>query len=180
MKTDFEIQVHVDLGVTPELVALVTALIGRGQKPEAAELSASEQPARESKPRRGRKAAAPEQDAAPAPEPEQPEEAPAEIPAEVPGDEPQPEEPKELTEQNIREAMHLTRQRIEGEDYKDNPDGEGYKLYHRLLTQEFKNIASLLGAEKPSALPAEKREAFITECGLLEAKDGKIVKQPPF
>lgn len=174
MKTDFEIQVHVDLGVTPELVALVKTLMGHGVTTEVAKAAAvSEQP---QKPKRGRKTAEPVREPEAVAESEQPAEIPAETSAEIPAD----DEPKGLTEQDIREAMHLTRQRIEGEDYKDNPDGEGYKLYHRLLTQEFKNIASLLGADKPSALPAEQRRAFIDECGLLTAKDGKITKIESF
>ena len=88
---------------------------------------------------------------------------------------------KKLTEQDIRDAMHRTRQRIEGEDYKDNTDSELYKKYHRQLTGEFKRIATILGAEKPSALPADKRQAFINECNNLEVlPDGTIGTQPPF
>lgn len=92
------------------------------------------------------------------------------------------EAPKELTEADIREAIHKTRQRIEGMDYKDHPDGEMYKKYHKNLTAAFKNIAALLGADKPSALPADKRATFISECQQLHALDdfGKIGKQNPF
>ena len=52
--------------------------------------------------------------------------------------------------------MHRTRTRIEGEDYKENTDGEKYQKYHKQLTASFKNISALLGADKPSALPADK------------------------
>ena len=187
MKTDFSVHIHVDLGVTPELVALVNAVIGHRQMPtiEAPkpEPSASEQPeAAAPAKKRGRKAATAE---APAPEVEAPE---VEAPTEEAAPEPEPEaeaeapaeaEPKELTEQDIRDAMHRTRQRIEGENYKDETDGELYKKYHRQLTSWFKNTAALLGSDKPSALITEKGQdearQFIAECDRLEVlEDGTI------
>lgn len=182
MKTDFSVHIHVDLGVTPELVALVNAVIGHRQMPTVEapkpEPSASEQPeAAAPAKKRGRKAAtaeapapeveAPAEEAAPEPEPEAEAEAPAEA------------EPKELTEQDIRDTMHRTRQRIEGENYKDETDGELYKKYHRQLTSWFKNTAALLGSDKPSALITEKGQdearQFIEECDRLEVlEDGTI------
>lgn len=182
MKTDFSVHIHVDLGVTPELVALVNAVIGHRQMPTVEapkpEPSASEQPeAAAPAKNRGRKAAtaeapapeveAPAEEAAPEPEPEAEAEAPAEA------------EPKELTEQDIRDAMHRTRQRIEGENYKDETDGELYKKYHRQLTSWFKNTAALLGSDKPSTLITEKGQdearQFIAECDRLEVlEDGTI------
>lgn len=187
MKTDFSVHIHVDLGVTPELVALVNAVIDHRPMPTVEapkpEPSASEQPeAAAPAKKRGRKAATAE---APAPEVEAPE---AEAPAEEAAPEPEPEaeaeapaeaEPKELTEQDIRDAMHRTRQRIEGENYKDETDGELYKKYHRQLTSWFKNTAALLGSDKPSALITEKGQdearQFIEECDRLEVlEDGTI------
>lgn len=181
MKTDFSVHVHVDLGVTPELVALVNAVIGHRPMPTVEapkpEPSASEQPEAAAPAKRGRKTAtaeapapeveAPAEEAAPEPEPEAEAEAPAEA------------EPKELTEQDIRDAMHRTRQRIEGENYKDETDGELYKKYHRQLTSWFKNTAALLGSDKPSALITEKGQdearQFIAECDRLEVlEDGTI------
>lgn len=187
MKTDFSVHIHVDLGVTPELVALVNAVIDHRPMPTVEapkpEPSASEQPeAAAPAKKRGRKAATAE---APAPEVEAPE---AEAPAEEAAPEPEPEaeaeapaeaEPKELTEQDIRDAIHRTRQRIEGENYKDETDGELYKKYHRQLTSWFKNTAALLGSDKPSALITEKGQdearQFIEECDRLEVlEDGTI------
>lgn len=188
MKTDFSVHIHVDLGVTPELVALVNAVIGHRQMPTVEapkpEPSASEQPeAAAPAKKRGRNAAtaeapapeveAPAEEAAPEPEPEAEAEAPAE------------EEPKELTEQDIRDAMHRTRQRIEGENYKDETDGELYKKYHRQLTSWFKNTAALLGSDKPSALITEKGQdearQFIEECDRLEVlEDGTIGIKAPY
>lgn len=188
MKTDFSVHIHVDLGVTPELVALVNAVIGHRQMPTVEapkpEPSASEQPeATAPAKKRGRKAAtaeapapeveAPAEEAAPEPEPEAEAEAPAEA------------ESKELTEQDIRDAMHRTRQRIEGENYKDETDGELYKKYHRQLTSWFKNTAALLGSDKPSALITEKGQdearQFIEECDRLEVlEDGTIGIKAPY
>jgi hypothetical protein len=187
MKTDFSVHIHVDLGVTPELVALVNAVIDHRPMPTVEapkpEPSASEQPeAAAPAKKRGRKAATTE---APAPEVEAPE---VEAPTEEAAPEPEPEaeaeapaeaEPKELTEQDIRDAMHRTRQRIEGENYKDETDGELYKKYHRQLTSWFKNTAALLGSDKPSALITEKGQdearQFIEECDRLEVlEDGTI------
>ena len=193
MKTDFSVHIHVDLGVTPELVALVNAVIDHRPMPtvEAPKLepSASEQPeAAAPAKKRGRKAATAE---APAPEVEAPE---VEAPTEEAAPEPEPEaeaeapaeaEPKELTEQDIRDAMHRTRQRIEGENYKDETDGELYKKYHRQLTSWFKNTAALLGSDKPSALITEKGQdearQFIEECDRLEVlEDGTIGIKAPY
>lgn len=77
--------------------------------------------------------------------------------------------------------MHQTRLRIEGEDYKENTSGELYKKYHKELSTQFKQIAAFLGAEKPSLLPADKRQAFIDECAKLKVlNDGTIGNELPF
>ena len=187
MKTDFSVHIHVDLGVTPELVALVNAVIGHRQMPTVEapkpEPSASEQPeAAAPAKKRGRKAAtaeapapeveAPAEEAAPEPEPEAEAEAEAEAPAEA--------EPKELTEQDIRDAMHRTRQRIEGENYKEETDSELYKKFHRQLTAQFKQIAAFLGADKPSALPLEQRASFIRQCDELVVEGDTITTKVPY
>lgn len=87
-------------------------------------------------------------------------------------------ETKGLTKQNIREEINKTRSRIEGSDYKENSTSEGYIKYHRELTKEFKNISTLLGAEKPSALPIEQIPAFIEQCeNLIINKDGELESQ---
>lgn len=168
MKTDFNVEVHVDLGVTPELVALVESIIGKRQMPTVKEPSASEQQS---------EAVTAEQPTVK--ETEQPTDQAAPKP-EAPKSE-TPKKPKELTEQDIREAMHKTRQRIEGENYKDETDGENYKKYHRQLTAQFKNIAALLGADKPSALPVEQRASFIAQCDELTVlEDGTIGTVAPY
>lgn len=172
--TNLEITVHVNLGVTPELTALVNAILHKETQPvvaaslepapEAAPAPVEEKPAR--KPRKSKSDTA-------APEP-----APASEAEAAPAED---EKPKELTEEDVRAAMHRTRTRIEGEDYKENTDGEKYQKYHRQLTANFKNISALLGADKPSALPADKRESFIKQCDeLVIGDDGTITTKRPF
>ena len=202
MKTDFSINVQVNLGVTPEIVALVNAILshrptiaptaeealnGNGQvdnKPEDTTPAQPQQPTN----KRGRKKK--EEAAADKPEPtkeaagDEEQEAAAnqadandaqkEAKAEeaAPQNEGQAEaEQKPLTAEDVRAAIHKTRQRIEGEDYKENTDGEAYKKYHKPLTAQFKNIAALLGADKPSALPSDKIASFIDQCDHLQIMD---------
>lgn len=215
MKTDFSINVQVNLGVTPEIVALVNAILchrptvvptaeealdGNSQvdnKPEDTTPAQPQQPTN----KRGRKKK--EEAAADKPEPtkepagdEQQEAAANEADANgeqvaeqqeaAPKDEGQAEaqaeaEQKPLTAEDVRAAMRATRQRIEGEDYKENTNGDLYKKYHKPLTAQFKNIAALLGADKPSALPSDKIADFIEQCnGLQVMEDGTIGSNCPF
>lgn len=210
MKTDFSINVQVNLGVTPEIVALVNAILchrptvaptaeealdGNSQvdnKPEDTTPAQPQQPTN----KRGREKK--EEAAADKPEPtkdpagdEQQEAAANEADANgeqeaAPQDEGQAKaqaeaEQKPLTAEDVRAAMHATRQRIEGEDYKENTNGDLYKKYHKPLTAQFKNIAALLGADKPSALPPDKIANFIKQCnGLQIMEDGTIGSNYPF
>ena len=179
MKTDFSVNIQVNIGVTPEVVQLVTSILQRTPPTEIAPAT-SEQPgesAAQTQGKRGKGKAKPASDitaeAEAAPEANAESAAEAEAPtASV--------EPKELTEQDIREAMHRTRQRIEGEDYKNNTDSDGYKKYHKQLTAQFKNIAVLLGSDKPSTLPADKRESFIKQCDELVVENGEITTPCPY
>lgn len=214
MKTDFSINVQVNLGVTPEIVALVNAILSHRPTvaPTAEEaLDGNSQvdnkpgdttPAQPQQPtnKRGRKKK--EEAAADKPEPtkepagdEQQEAAANEADAngeqvaeqeEAKAEEAAPQnegqaEQKPLTAEDVRAAMHVTRQRIEGEDYKENTNGDLYKKYHKPLTAQFKNIAALLGAEKPSALPPDKIANFIEQCNELHImEDGTIGPELPF
>ena len=218
MKTDFSINVQVNLGVTPEIVALVNAILchrptvaptaeealdGNGQvdnKPEDATPAQPQQPTN----KRGRKKK--EEAAADKPEPtkepdgdehqeaaaneadangdQAAEQEDAKAEEAAPKDEGQAEaqtEQKPLTAEDVRAAMHATRQRIEGEDYKENTNGDLYKKYHKPLTAQFKNIAALLGAEKPSALTPDKIASFMEQCDELHVmEDGTIDQNCPF
>lgn len=157
MKTDFSINVNVSIGVTPEVVALVTSILTK--KPTATvEAPVSEQPA----------AAAPAGDSAEASAGEQPA---AEAPAEG----------KALTVEDVREAMRRARVRIEGEDWETNTTGDGYTKYHRQLNATFKNIAALLGSDKPSTLSEENYASFIKQCDeLIVGADGTITTKCPY
>ena len=78
----------------------------------------------------------------------------------------------ELTDESVprfvRQAMENCRLRIEGEGYtKESP-------HHKELTAEFKRLASLLGAEKPSALPLDKVEPFIDALEKIHLSDDKL------
>lgn len=179
MKTDFSISVQVNIGVTPEVVQLITAILQRTPPTVAiTALAASEQPTPETIHASGeKKAESPTSDAATEKQGENTESPKSE---EAVKTESTQEPAKELTEQDIREAMHRTRQRIEGEDYKNNTDSEGYKKYHKQLSANFKNIAALLGSDKPSTLPADKRASFIQQCDELVVKDGEITTNCPY
>ena len=199
----FDLNINVQIGVTPQLNTLLTAFLQKipnrpkgfaetvtvaatarlAPDPEPETPAASEPveeqtaevPAESEKPRRTHRATAqptaePEAPAAPEPVEEQTAESTVQ----------QPEKP--LTEEDIRACMHRTRQRFEGENYKENTDSEAYKKYHKQLTSQFKGIAVVLGADKPSALPLEQRAAFIAECdALIIDADGNIsTPTPPF
>lgn len=194
MKTDFSINVQVNLGVTPEIVALVNAILcqrptvvpaaeealnGNSQVDNKPEDATTEQPQHPTN-KQGRKkkeAAANQADADGGQE-----EAKAEEAAPQDGGQGKAQaEQKPLTAEDVRAAMHKTRQRIEGEDYKENTNGEAYKKYHKPLTAQFKNIAALLGADKPSALPPDKIASFIDQCDHLQImEDGTIGSDCPF
>lgn len=213
MKTDFSINVQVNFGVTPEIVALVNAILchrptvvptaeealdGNSQvdnKPEDTTPAQPQQPTNKrgrkkkeeavaDKPEPTKEPAGDEQQEAAANEADANGEQVAEQEEAAPQDEGQAEtqaEQKPLTAEDVRAAMHKTRQRIEGEDYKENTNGDLYKKYHKPLTAQFKNIAALLGADKPSALPPDKIANFIEQCnGLQIMEDGTIGSNCPF
>lgn len=175
---DFNLNVNVQIGVTPELAMLIGATLDKRtcQKqmqsqplmvaPIAAESDKPQKP-KDAPELSGQEAAPVEADSNAAVE-EVPEAVAAAAAA-----------PKPLTEEDIRAAMHRTRQRFEGEDYKENTDSEAYKKYHKQLTSMFKQIAAVLGADKPSALPADRRAAFIAECDALIIGDDGNVTPPP-
>jgi len=89
--------------------------------------------------------------------------------------------PKSYTAGDVRAAMDRCRKRIEGVDYATDTSGEGYKKYHKQLTAMFKNEAQLLGADKPSNLPEDKRESFIDTIDKLDVlEDGTLGYPAPF
>lgn len=139
---EISINLNVLFDLTARMAKTLTALAGRQPQPAAPAVALPE-PAESDKP-------APASDKpTPAPEPV----APAPTPA------------KELTAQDVRDAIHRTRQRFEGEDYAQNTDSEAYKKYHRALNDIFKQSAMVLaGVTKPSLLPPDKIADFIADC----------------
>lgn len=155
-----QINVAVNIGVTPELSEFLSMMLDRKQVSPCQTRIPEE-----------KKEAVVEAPAVINPEPAEPEQpAPVEAPP-----------VKELTEVDVREAMDKCRKRIEGEDYKENTSSEGYKMWHRQLTSWFKNTSAALGAEKPSALPDhDSRAAFIEMCEQVTADGDKLTTNVPF
>lgn len=155
------------------LLGVITKLMNREAAPEAV-------PA----PKPSKRAKQVGQEPQPEVENQQVEPAPEEQQAEVPAPaEPaeQPAQNKEYTEVDVRAAMHKLRQRIEGENYKEQPDSEGYKKWHKVLTGWFKNTAAVCGAEKPSALPdSNSRYRFIQCCENVKVVNDELVNDCPF
>ncbi len=180
MKTDFSVNIQVNIGVTPEVVQLVTAILAKQPAQIVAPgtvVSNEPQPEPQAVAKKTRKAKG--EAAAEAPVDQQGEETPTDQPEPQPEPEAEAETAnRELTEEDVREAMHKVRQRIEGENYKENTDSENYKKYHRVLTQTFKNISALLGSDKPSTLPADKRADFIGEINALVVNDKGEIEKP--
>ena len=174
-----EINVKVTIGVENALLGVLTKLMNREAAPEAVPAP---------KPRKQAKQV--EQEPQPKPEVENPQASgqDATAPVEQQVAEPAPAEPaeqpaqkKEYTEVDVRAAMHRMRQRIEGENYKEQPDSEGYKKWHKVLTGWFKKTAAFCGAEKPSALPdSQSRYQFIQCCEHVKVENDELVENCPF
>lgn len=173
-----EINVKVTIGMENALLGLISKFTeNREAAPEAGPAP---------KPRKQAKQV--EQEPQPKPEVENPQAEAAAPQTEQPAAEPAPAAPaeqpaqnKEYTEVDVRAAMHKVRQRIEGENYKEQPDSEGYKKWHKVLTGWFKNTAAFCGAEKPSALPDSKsRYQFIQCCEHVKVENDELVEDCPF
>ena len=83
--------------------------------------------------------------------------------------------------EECRKAMNSTRDKFEGEGWKDNTDSEGYKKYHKALTNWFKYLAGQCGApdQKPSSLTADQRATFIHDVEhTILGEDGNFVVGP--
>lgn len=183
-----QINVQVNVGLNAELYTLLSAVLNRPAQVE--ELPAAPKPNKPAKPQpKPEVANKPTEDKAEtdkdAPEP-QPTTEPEQQPKPQEAADPEPTQTeqagqKEYTEVDVRAAMDRTRRRIEGENYKEKTDSEGYKRWHRTLTGWFKNTAAMFGAEKPSALPdSESRAKFIACCDAVTVKNDELVEDCPF
>lgn len=179
-----QINVQVNIGLNNDLFKLLSSVVNRPA--QAAEVVPAAP--RNKKPAKPQPEPQPEvtnqptegQATAAVPEPQVPVDEPKLEPAPSPKPQPQ-DEKKEYTEVDVRAAMDRTRKRIEGENYKEKPDSEGYKRWHRQLTAWFKNTAAIYGAEKPSALPdSESRANFIKCCDAVKVVNDELVEDCPF
>lgn len=161
-----QINVQVNIGLNKELQALLTPVFdnlvraNRETPAESPETAPAPKPEVENKP---------------AAQEAKPEEQPAEDPK------PAPAASKEYTEVDVRAAMDAVRRRIEGENYKEKPDSENYKKWHRALSDWFKRTSAIFGADKPSMLAdSQSRAAFISCCETVRVEDGQLVEDCPF
>lgn len=150
---EISINLNVLFDLTARMAKTLTALAGRPAQPAPAP-TALHEPAESDKP-------------APASEPVAPTPEPAA---------PAPAQAKELTAEDVRDAIHRTRLRFEG-DYVNNRDTEEYKRYHLALNDLFKQSAmALAGVKKPSLLPPDKIADFIADCeGITMDENGDLI-----
>lgn len=162
---NFSLQVNVTLGVSKELGDILSKLSNL----PPLRLRPVETPAQTEQP-------APVEAAAPAAAEQKPAEPEKAAPVEAAA--PQ----KEYTTEDVRAAMDRARQRIEGENYK-NEKTEGRVKFHSALTERFKDYAGWIvkkeGQEKPSQLPdSASRGQFIAMCNNLTlSEDGTQIKE---
>ena len=170
-----QINVQVNIGLTSELFTLLSSVVNRPA--QVAELPAAPRNKKPAKPQ-----PEPKPEVTNQPDPNDGQATAAEpTPAEPAAPAEQPAQSKEYTEVDVRAAMHKVRQRIEGENYKEQPDSEGYKKWHKVLTGWFKNTAAFCGAEKPSALPdSQSRYQFIQCCEHVKVENDELVEDCPF
>lgn len=164
---EISINLNVLFDLTARMAKTLTALAGRPAQPAPAPTALPE-PAESDKP-----TPAPEP-VAPAPEPAAPASEPA-APAPEPVA-PAPAQAKELTAEDVRDAIHRTRLRFEG-NYTESTDTEEYKRYHGALNTLFKQSAmALAGVKKPSLLPPDKIADFIADCeGITMDENGDLI-----
>ena len=84
-------------------------------------------------------------------------------------------EEKELTTQDIREAMDDVRKRIE-------TDADAKERYHKKLSLAFRAIAnSIEPGKKPSELSSQTgRKEFIERIAHIVLNGGELIEEPPF
>lgn len=174
MKTEHEITVRLLIDATPALSHMLGILIGALSRQQTAPANDEQTAPAAEAPIEAPKTEATE----PVPE------APANDKQTAPAEAPEDEEPKPaiFSAADVRESMEQVRLKLEGPDYADRQGDPKAKALHRALTAAFKNVSSILGAEKPSGLEADKRGAFIQQIEQLAVKaDGSIgIDQLPF
>ena len=156
---EISINLNVLFDLTARMAKTLTALAGRPAQP-APTPTALPKSAESDKP-------APASDKpTPAPEPVAPAHEPAPTPAQA----------KELTAEDVRDAIHRTRLRFEG-DYVNNRDTEEYNRYHGALNTLFQHGSmALAGVQIPSLLPPDKIADFIADGeGITMDENGDLI-----
>lgn len=189
-----EINIKVTIGMeTPLLGMLARLMESRETAPEAVQAPKPTRPAKE---RPEKQPPTPEvNDPVPTQEPApeaytERQEQPSPEAAVAPATEQEPEATTEATADSgekkytvvdVRAAMDRLRKRIEGENYKEQPDSEGYQKWHKKLTGWFKNAAAICGADKPSELPdSYSRYKFIQLCENVRVENDELMDYCPF
>ena len=80
---------------------------------------------------------------------------------------------------DMRAAVARCRERIEGADWEDK-NSEGYKKWHKKVTQAVKGVLAFLDAEKIPEVSEDKRSAFIASVDNLVVEGDKITSEAPF
>ena len=166
---EYTITIKLDASETlVHCIETLAAAMGAPREQQPAKAEVKQQPKKQATPKEEMpKAEAPKAEApkAEAPKAEAPktEEPKAEAPK-------QPQLPLFPTMDEVRAAMNAARLRIEGTDYETAAE----RPMKRSLNNEFKRLAALGGADKPSTLPEEQRQSFIEACNHLYLKDGSI------
>lgn len=166
---EISINLNVLFDLTARMAKTLTALAGRQPQPAAPTPTALPESAESDKPAPASDKPTPAHEpVAPAPEPVAPAPEPAPTPA--------PAQTKELTAEDVRDAIHRTRLRFEG-DYVNNRDTEEYNRYHGALNTLFKQSSmALAGVKKPSLLPPDKIADFIADCeGITMDENGDLI-----
>lgn len=173
---EFTINVNVTVGVTSLLGEILTAVVSGEKTAPSVEYDPCPGGSLRIDPlvARATDLVAPESIPVPQ-ESRKPEEPVTPDPSETPQGSEESQE-KELTLEDVREAIARTRLRIEGEDYKENAASPGRKKWHRALGDWFKEQSALYGAAKPALLDTQaSRAAFIEDCDNLEVSEDALI-----
>ena len=179
---NMEIKINLEIGMKPQMVSFLERLFGsqpgkRGlpaepEKPresdESDESDMSEQPVSE------QPTAEPVVPVVPAEQEPAAEPVVPVVPAEQ-----EPGTDKPYTDQELRDFMDMAISRLAGNDWRENKDPKAVAIRKRCATL-FKQIASSLGAERPTMLPDEKRQQFVKGLESITLNSGGMPEWLPF
>lgn len=137
---NMEIKINLEIGMKPQMVSFLERLFGS-------------QPGKPGLPDEPEKTAGSDGS-----DKSEQSEQPAVVPV-VPAEQ-EPGTDKPYTDQELRDFMDMAISRLAGNDWRENKDPKAVAIRKRCATL-FKQIASSLGAERPTMLPDEKRPQFV-------------------